>query len=114
MRPFHGGNAGSNPAGDASENNALAGYGGNQCPGCVPLQAARWILPRHFGDEATDAILSNGSPRCSGDIYEKERRLLYVACTRAREHLLLTGVSPTSEYFADFSGLVAAGGAADR
>jgi hypothetical protein len=36
------------------------------------------------------------------DIYETERRLLYVACTRAREHLLLTGVSPTSEYLDDF------------
>src|SRR3954454_3672171 len=28
------------------------------------------------------------------DIYETERRLLYVACTRAREHPLLTGVTP--------------------
>ena len=37
------------------------------------------------------------------DIYETERRLLYVACTRAREHLLLTGVAPTSEYLADFT-----------
>jgi ATP-dependent exoDNAse (exonuclease V) beta subunit len=35
------------------------------------------------------------------DIHETERRLLYVACTRAREHLLLTGVSPVSEYPAD-------------
>ncbi len=37
------------------------------------------------------------------DIYETERRLLYVACTRAREHLLLTGTTPVSEYLADFS-----------
>ena len=36
------------------------------------------------------------------DIYETERRLLYVACTRARDHLLLTGVKPASEYLADF------------
>ena len=35
------------------------------------------------------------------DIYETERRLLYVTCTRAREHLLLTGVIPVSEYLAD-------------
>lgn len=35
------------------------------------------------------------------DIYETERRLLYVACTRAREHLLVTGVSPESEYLRD-------------
>src|SRR5271166_4908977 len=37
------------------------------------------------------------------DIYETERRLLYVASTRAREHLLLSGVTPTSEYLADFT-----------
>lgn len=37
------------------------------------------------------------------DIYETERRLLYVACTRAREHLLLTGVTPVSEYLADLN-----------
>jgi hypothetical protein len=36
------------------------------------------------------------------DIYETERRLLYVACTRAREHLLLTGVAPVSEFLDDF------------
>lgn len=36
------------------------------------------------------------------DIYETERRLLYVACTRAREHLLLTGISPGSQYLDDF------------
>jgi hypothetical protein len=38
-----------------------------------------------------------------GEIYENERRLLYVACTRAREHLLLTGVKPVSEYLADLN-----------
>jgi hypothetical protein len=38
------------------------------------------------------------------DIYETERRLLYVAATRAREHLLLTGLTPGSEYLADFVG----------
>jgi ATP-dependent exoDNAse (exonuclease V) beta subunit len=37
------------------------------------------------------------------DIYETERRLLYVACARAREHLLLTDVTPTSEYLANFT-----------
>lgn len=38
------------------------------------------------------------------DIYETERRLLYVACTRAREHLFVTGVAPGSEYLSDLSG----------
>lgn len=35
------------------------------------------------------------------EVYETERHLLYVACTRAREHLLITGVSPGSEYIQD-------------
>jgi superfamily I DNA/RNA helicase len=54
------------------------------------------ILPldERVADAADEAELD--------DIYETERRLLCVACTRAREHLLLTGVSPTSEYLNDF------------
>lgn len=35
------------------------------------------------------------------DIYETERQLLYVACTRARDRLLVTGVSPGSEFLKD-------------
>lgn len=35
------------------------------------------------------------------EIYNTERHLLYVACTRAREQLLLTGVNPTSEFIDD-------------
>ena len=35
------------------------------------------------------------------EVYDTERHLLYVACTRARDHLLVTGVSPTSEYLDD-------------
>jgi len=35
------------------------------------------------------------------DVYNTERHLLYVACTRARDHLLVTGVSPASEYLGD-------------
>jgi superfamily I DNA/RNA helicase len=33
--------------------------------------------------------------------YETERHLLYVACTRARDHLFVTGVAPGSEFLAD-------------
>jgi superfamily I DNA/RNA helicase/mRNA-degrading endonuclease RelE of RelBE toxin-antitoxin system len=36
------------------------------------------------------------------DVYATERHLLYVACTRAREHLLVTGVKPPSEFLDDF------------
>ena len=36
------------------------------------------------------------------EVYNTERHLLYVACTRARDHLLVTGVDPASEFLADF------------
>jgi hypothetical protein len=35
------------------------------------------------------------------DIYETERQLSYVACTQARDRLLVTGVSPGSEFLKD-------------
>jgi mRNA-degrading endonuclease RelE of RelBE toxin-antitoxin system len=35
------------------------------------------------------------------DVYQTERHLLYVACTRARDYLLVTGVAPGSEFLED-------------
>ena len=35
------------------------------------------------------------------EVYETERHLLYVACTRARDRLYLSGVNPVSEFFGD-------------
>ncbi|ODU48280.1 3'-5' exonuclease [uncultured Aquimonas sp.] len=35
------------------------------------------------------------------EVYATERHLLYVACTRAREELLVTGVAPMSEFLDD-------------
>lgn len=35
------------------------------------------------------------------EVYETERHLLYVACTRARDHLLVTSVAPASEFLDD-------------
>jgi superfamily I DNA/RNA helicase len=35
------------------------------------------------------------------EVYNTERHLLYVACTRARDHLLVTGVEPASEFLED-------------
>lgn len=35
------------------------------------------------------------------ETYETERHLLYVACTRARDHLVITGVKPGSEFLDD-------------
>ena len=37
------------------------------------------------------------------EVYDTERHLLYVACTRARDHLLVTSVEPKSEFLDDLS-----------
>lgn len=61
----------------------------------VVMACDQGILPLddRVADAADEAELD--------EIYETERRLLYVACTRAREHLILTGVAPASEYLDD-------------
>ena len=38
------------------------------------------------------------------EVFHTERHLLYVACTRARDHLLVTGVEPVSEFLEDLRG----------
>ena len=55
------------------------------------------ILPldSRIEDAADDAEMD--------DIYETERRLLYVACTRARDRLMVSGVEPASEYLTDLA-----------
>ena len=35
------------------------------------------------------------------EVYDTERHLLYVACTRARDHLMITAVEPASEFLDD-------------
>ena len=35
------------------------------------------------------------------EVYDTERHLLYVACTRARDDLLVSGVQPASEFLDD-------------
>jgi hypothetical protein len=64
----------------------------------VVMACDEGVLPldERVADAADEAELD--------DIYETERRLLYVACTRAREHLLITGIRPVSEYLADIEG----------
>ncbi len=37
------------------------------------------------------------------EVYNTERHLLYVACTRARDHLLVSGVDPVSEFLGDMT-----------
>jgi len=49
--------------------------------------------------ERVDAVVEEGD---LDEVIETERHLLYVACTRARDRLLVTGVKPGSEFLADF------------
>jgi len=35
------------------------------------------------------------------EVYNTERHLLYVACTRARDQLFISGVNPASEFLDD-------------
>jgi len=37
------------------------------------------------------------------ETYDSERQLLYVACTRARDRLLVSGREPASEFLADLA-----------
>ena len=39
------------------------------------------------------------------EVYDTERHLLYVAFTRARDHLLVTGTDPVSELIDDLVGV---------
>jgi superfamily I DNA/RNA helicase len=39
------------------------------------------------------------------EVYNTERHLLYVACTRARDRLLVTSVEPSSEFLEDLTAL---------
>lgn len=48
-----------------------------------------------------ERIESIGDSADLEDVYTTERHLLYVACTRARDHLLVTGVEPGSEFLED-------------
>lgn len=51
-----------------------------------------------------DRIESVGDDADLQEVYETERHLLYVACTRARDFLLVTGVKPASEFLEDMQG----------
>jgi len=48
-----------------------------------------------------ERIESVGNDADLAEVYATERHLLYVACTRARDHLLVTGVDPASEFLDD-------------
>lgn len=48
-----------------------------------------------------ERIESVGDEADLEEVYNTERHLLYVACTRARDHLLITSVTPCSEFLDD-------------
>ena len=54
--------------------------------GVVPLQ------------ERIEAVVDDADLH---EVYDTERHLLYVACTRARDNLLVTAVAPASEFLDD-------------
>lgn len=51
-----------------------------------------------------ERIESVGDSADLQEVYDTERHLLYVACTRARDHLLITSTEPASEFLDDLRG----------
>jgi superfamily I DNA/RNA helicase len=63
---------------------------------CVAVMACdEEILPLQ------ERIAAVGDNADLQEIHDTERHLLYVACTRARDHLLISGVEPGSEFLDD-------------
>jgi hypothetical protein len=59
-----------------------------------------------FDDEIIplqDRIETVGDDADLQEVYDTERHLLHVACTRACDHLLVAGVTPVSEFLDDFT-----------
>lgn len=50
-----------------------------------------------------ERIETAADPSDLEEVYNTERHLLYVACTRARDHLLVTSVEPASEFLDDMN-----------
>src|SRR5207244_7849858 len=48
-----------------------------------------------------ERIETVGDDAALREVYDTERHLLYVACTRARDHLLITSIEPASEFLDD-------------
>ncbi len=61
-------------------------------------------LTDHLPQEAMEALLelaTGGTPADLEEVYNTERHLLYVACTRARDFPWVSGVEPASEFLDD-------------
>ena len=68
---------------------------GQEWRGVAVMACDEGIIP----SESRMAAATN--PGALDELYAKERHLLYVACTRAREVLFVSGVKPTSEFVTD-------------
>jgi superfamily I DNA/RNA helicase len=73
---------------------------------CVSIQRVDRDIAGHGGrgERPTSSPLPTSPASLTRRPSHSERHLLYVACTRARDHLLVTGVSPVSEFLDDFKG----------
>jgi hypothetical protein len=62
----------------------------------------------HFGDDGVLPLQSRLEAFADetelDDVYETKRQLFYVACTRARDCLLISAVPPASEFIQDIQG----------
>ena len=64
----------------------------------------RAVVVMACGDEIIplqERIETVGDDADLQEVYDTERHLLYVACTRARDYLLVTSVEPASEFLDD-------------
>lgn len=86
----------------------------NSKPGAVVLSTMhlakglefRAVVVMACDDEvipSQDRIEAIGDTADLEDIYNTERQLLYVACTRARDHLLISASDPASEFLDDLN-----------
>ncbi len=61
----------------------------------VPRRRRRWLVPLQ---ERIEAVVDDADLE---EVCDTERHLLCVACTRARDCLLVTAVAPASEFLDD-------------
>lgn len=66
--------------------------------------AGAWLRQRIAEGIATQELgVFVRSPADLEAVYNTERHLLYVACTRARDQLMVSGVAPVSEFLDDLT-----------
>lgn len=59
------------------------------------------IYGREYNHYTSRKSAAAGDDADLQEVYDTERQLLYVACTRARDDLLVTSAAPASEFLDD-------------